>query len=62
MRSTQSLYVLVVLGLGVGLLPAQVAVGDKAPKIDADEILSANVKSLKEYDGRLILYDFFAHW
>ena len=28
----------------------------------ADEILDPKVKSLKDLEGRLILYDFFAHW
>jgi hypothetical protein len=57
-----SLCTLALLCLVAGLLPGQVAVGAKAPKVDASEILSGDVKSLADYNGRLILYDFFAHW
>ena len=53
--------ILALLLLGAPLV-AQVAVGQKAPTIDADEILDSGVKSLSELDGRLILYEFFAYW
>ena len=53
---------LTLLFLAAGLLPAQVAIGDKAPLVEANEILTGDVKSLEAYNGRLVLYDFFAHW
>ena len=62
MNRNLSVLALLVLALVASALPAQVAVGDKAPSIETKDILTGDVKSLKEYKGSLILYDFFAHW
>ena len=62
MNRNLSILVLLVLVLGASTLPAQIAVGDKAPIIEVKDILSDKVKNLKEFRGSLILYDFFAHW
>ena len=44
------------------MVDAQVEVGDKAPKIEAKALANTKVKSLDRLKGRLILYEYFAHW
>ena len=62
MNRNLSVLALLVLALAASTLSAQIAVGDQAPSIETKEILTGDVKSLREYRGSLILYDFFAHW
>jgi len=59
---TRSMIALAALLLLSGAASAAVAVGDEAPAVKADEILDPSIKSLKDLEGRLILYEFFAHW
>ncbi|MEZ5989098.1 MAG: hypothetical protein R3F30_08240 [Planctomycetota bacterium] len=64
MQNAAFLVPLLVLG---GALSAQVQVGEKAPKCEPKEIIGNGIldkgaKDLGQLDGRLILYEFFAHW
>jgi hypothetical protein len=43
-------------------LCAQLAVGAVAPKVEPDKLINTEFRSLDELQGRLILYEFFAHW
>ncbi len=37
-------------------------IGEKAPQVDADEIINGNYKKTSELKGKLVLVEFFAHW
>lgn len=39
-----------------------VKVGDKAPIVKIDSVLSGKLKTMGELRGRLVLYDYFQHW
>ena len=52
-----------VMSLALGLnAAAQVEVGDSAPKISPEKFLNTNIKTLSKLKGKLVLYEFFAHW
>ena len=56
-------FLILLLGwLLTGVMPAQVAIGEKAPIPEADEIFNGKIKRLSDLKGRLVLYEFFAHW
>ena len=59
-RTLQAVALLTALAFGG--LQAQVELGSKAPVPEADRILKGSVKSLGELKGRLVVYEFFAHW
>jgi hypothetical protein len=40
----------------------QVAVGDMAPEVDAKELINTKAKSMKDFKGKLVLLEYFAHW
>ena len=60
MKFTTCLVILLALVASTG--SAQLDVGDKAPEIKVSEFGNTKIKSLSELKGRLILYEFFAHW
>ena len=39
-----------------------VEIGGKAVEIEAKKIVNSKFKNLKEFDGALVLYEYFQHW
>ena len=37
-------------------------VGDKFPKIPTEELINTKMKAAKDFKGKLLLVEFFAHW
>ena len=56
-----SLTLSLVLGLAAAGL-GQIKVGDQGPSIEAKELINTKAKSYRDFRGKLLLVEYFAHW